>query len=127
MDSSDGFQPDARDWLWMNNTQTELLFEGIEIAVAVKQRMAFAETEDRNQAADRLPNGMAACSQKAIGLRRSDCQVFSAGWKMVKRENSRRIRLKVNSSRIPCSTSHKMRSVNPRGSRSARSSQSVWG
>ncbi len=60
----------------MNDLQSEDVLEGVEIAIAVEQRMRVLETERRDEAIDCLPDGPPASAQAAIvsrsRLRESD-------------------------------------------------------
>ena len=49
-------------WLLLfrvNDTQAEVLFEGVEVAVPVEQRMCMFEAEGRDQAVDGFADGTA--------------------------------------------------------------------
>ena len=50
----------------MNDLQSEGLLEGVEIAIAVEQRMRVLETERRNEAIDGLSNSPASGTQFAV-------------------------------------------------------------
>jgi hypothetical protein len=50
----------------MNDLQSEDVLEGVEIAIAVEQRMRVLETERRDEAIDGLPDGPPASAQAAI-------------------------------------------------------------
>ena len=60
----------------MNDLQSEDVLEGVEIAIAVEQRMRVLETERCDDAIDGLPDGPPAGTQAAIvsrsRLRQSD-------------------------------------------------------
>jgi hypothetical protein len=53
----------------MNDVEPEQLLEGIEIAVAMKQRMTLPYAERRDQAIDCLSNGSALRSEGTVVLR----------------------------------------------------------
>jgi hypothetical protein len=63
----------------MDDLEPEVLLEGIEVAVAVKQRMSFEKAKGRNQAVDRFADGMAALPEEAVVLCRGNRQIFSTG------------------------------------------------
>lgn len=63
----------------MDHPEAEVLFEGIEVAVTVKQRMSFEKAKGRNQAVDRFADGEATLPEEAVVLRRGYCQIFPAG------------------------------------------------
>ena len=60
----------------MNDPQSKGVLEGVEIAIAVEQRMRMLDTERRDEAIDGFPDGPPAGPQAAIvprgGLREGD-------------------------------------------------------
>src|SRR4051812_43782043 len=50
----------------MDDGEAELFFEGVEVAITVKQRVLFADAETRNQAVNRLPHRVSAAAQRPI-------------------------------------------------------------
>jgi hypothetical protein len=64
--------------LWVDNLKAELLFEEIEVAVAMQQGMTFQNAKTGDEAVDRLANGMAARPEATIVLRGNDGEAFSA-------------------------------------------------
>ena len=63
----------------MENTKAKMLFEKIEISVAVEQGMSAGKTKRRDQAVDGLANGVASRSEETIVLRRGDSQCLASG------------------------------------------------
>ena len=63
----------------MNDLQSENVLKGVEVAIAVEQRMRVLETERRDEAIDGLPDGPPPSAQAAIvssgRLRESDAAV----------------------------------------------------
>ena len=62
----------------MHNSQFKELFERIEIAIAMQERMLFANAERRNEAVDRLAYGATAAAQETI-VSRSVTRQLNAG------------------------------------------------
>lgn len=54
----------------MDDLQSEYILEGVEVSVAVEQRMRVREAERRDEAIDCLPNGASVRAQAAIVSRR---------------------------------------------------------
>lgn len=61
----------------MHNLQAEILFEGIEVAVAMKQRVSGLQAEGCDQTVDGLTHCEATLAQPAIVLGGGNCQIGS--------------------------------------------------
>ncbi len=68
----------------MNDDQVEELLEGVEIAVAVQERMTFAEAERRDETIDGLANSPPLRSQQTVVGRRVRRQDDSSGFEDLK-------------------------------------------
>jgi hypothetical protein len=62
----------------MNDVETEIFFEGFEVTVPMEKGMALHQTESRNQAIDRLPNGTAMRSKGAVVFCRGHRQILAS-------------------------------------------------
>lgn len=65
----------------MNHTQTEVLLEGIEVAVAVKKGMTVGEAERRDQAIERFAYRFAPATQRSVVSGRSGREFEAARFK----------------------------------------------
>ena len=63
----------------MNHRKSQQPFEGIEIAIAMQQRVLPAKAERGDETIDRFPNGMAASAKRPIVSGRLARQVDTAG------------------------------------------------
>jgi hypothetical protein len=62
----------------MDDRESKQLFEAVEVAIRVQQRVAFAQAKGGDQAVDSAPHGAAARPQVAVMLRRQDRQFEAA-------------------------------------------------
>ena len=63
----------------MHDRQAEMLLEGVEVAIAVKQGMPIQETESCDEAINCFADSMAARAEKTIILRGGYREFFSSG------------------------------------------------
>lgn len=63
----------------MNDGEGEELFEGVEVAVAVKERVTVAEAESGDEAVDCFADRVAAAAEKPEIFRGVDGELFAAG------------------------------------------------
>jgi len=65
----------------MHDSEVEELFERIEVAIAMQERMLFANAERRDEAVDRFAYGPSTAAQETIVSRRVTRQLDAASWK----------------------------------------------
>ena len=60
--------------LGMDDLQTEVVFEGVEVAVVVEEGVAFGDAEGGDNAVDGLADGNAACAEETVVVGRGYSQ-----------------------------------------------------
>lgn len=63
----------------MNNGESEVFFERIEVPIAMEQRVAFLQTERRDQAINSFAYRTPAPPKRPVVLGRCNCQFCAAG------------------------------------------------